>query len=104
VNKKIVKPKVGQKIYVPSSFYVYRGEDDFEGGIATISSIEYDKHLPKDHFNHIMISIEERFNVGYNWNYLLENQKKWAKEYKNKIAHPDPDYSPEFNDSEADWH
>ena len=96
-------PIKGQKIYVPTSIYVYRGEDDFMGGIATISDIEYDKILPKDHYNHIMISIEENPKTGYNWNYIYENQKKWKKEYKGQIAHPDPDLRPEFNDDNADW-
>ncbi len=35
-----MKPNKGDKIYVPSAYYVYRGEDDFEGGLATINKVE----------------------------------------------------------------
>ena len=33
-------PVVGERIYVPGSMYVYRGTDDFAGGLATISKVE----------------------------------------------------------------
>lgn len=98
-------PKVGQKIYVPSSLYVYRGEDDFAGGIATISKVEVDKfgHGP-DNPNYCFVSIAEHPGHGYNWFLLEKEQEKLKEMYGDEIAHPDPDYRPEFNDSEADWH
>lgn len=97
------EPKIGDKIYVPSSFYVYRGEDDFVGGTAIISEVDYDEKLPKDHYNYIMVAIENRPFVKYNWNNLLENQEKWEKIYAGSISHPCPDMRPEFNDNNADW-
>ncbi len=97
------KPIIGEQIYVPTSLYVYRGEDDFVGGIATISKIEYSKHLPEDHFNYTMIAIKERQGTMYNWNVLLEKQEELKIEHKDKVAHPDPDYRAEFNDDNADW-
>lgn len=97
------EPKIGDKIYVPSSYYVYRGEDDFEGGLATISSIDKSKHLPPDHFNYLMVGIKERPNTGYNYKVLLEKQEVLAKEYGDQVAHPDPDLSSEFNQPNADW-
>ena len=96
-------PKVGDKIYVPCSYYVYRGEDDFQGGLATINKIEYSKHLPKDHFNYTMVGIEERCSTMYNYKCLLENQKELKKEYEGITAKPTPDYSIEFNQVNADW-
>lgn len=98
-----MKPTVGQKIYVPTSLYVYRGQDDFLGGISTVNKIENSNHLPADHYNYTMVGIEERPGVMYNWNYLLENQDKWKDQYGDQIARPDPDNDPEFNQPNADW-
>lgn len=97
------KPKEGQKIYVGTSLYVYRGEDDFIGGVATIDKIEYSTHLPKGHYNYTMVGIKEQPGTMYNWNHLLEEQDKWKKEFGKKKAHPDPDLRSEFNDDNADW-
>jgi len=97
------QPVIGQKIYVPSSLYVYRGEDDFAGGIATISKIEKSDFLPPDHYNYLMVGIAERPGSMYNWRPLLERQEELKKMYGDQIAHPDPDDRPEFNDYNADW-
>ena len=32
-------PNKGDKIYIPTELYVYRGEDDIDGGLATISEV-----------------------------------------------------------------
>jgi hypothetical protein len=92
------EPVIGEKIYVPEVSYVYRGEDDFAGGIAIINKIEHD-------FIHdlLMIGIEGRPGVMYNWHYLSKDQKKLKKEFGEQIAHPDPDYREEFNQPNADW-
>ena len=60
-------PKIGDTIYVPSAMYVYRGEDDFAGGKATIKNVDISKDLPLEHTNSIMVGIEERDYVNYNW-------------------------------------
>lgn len=92
-----------EKIYVPSSLYVYRGKDDFAGGIATISNVKIEGYSP-DNPNYCFVVIEERPGTRYNW-YLLEKDQERLKEmYGDQIAHPDPDDREEFNDSEADWH
>lgn len=101
--KKKTEPKIGDKIYVPSSLYVYRGCDDFHGGKATINKIERSPYLSKDHPNYIFIGIKERPGHMYNYKVLAEDQKELSKQYKGYKAHPDPDYSPESNDSNADW-
>ncbi len=103
MNNKIKEPKIGDKIYVSSSYYVYRGEDDFEGGLATIDKIEFNKNLPKDHCNYIMIGIKERSSTMYNYKMLIKEQNELEKEYKGKIAHPNPDLRVEFNQPNADW-
>lgn len=100
----VPEPVIGQKIYVPTSLYVYRGADDFAGGIATINKIEKSESLPHDHYNYIMVGITERPGTMYNWRPLLERQEELKKMFGDEIAHPDPDDRPEFNDGNADWH
>jgi hypothetical protein len=99
----INEPKIGDKIYVPSSYYCYRGEDDFAGGLATIAKIEYSDHLPEDHINYIMVGIENRPQAMYNYRILMRDQVELEEEYKDSVAHPCPDMSPEFNQPDADW-
>jgi hypothetical protein len=105
-NKKtnIKAPKIGDKIYVPSSYYVYRGEDDFEGGLATIDKIDIRKNLPKTHCNYIMVGIEGRPSTLYNYKSLMEEQEELKTTYEGKTAHANPDLRPEFNQPDADWH
>lgn len=100
----VPEPVIGQKIYVPTSLYVYRGMDDFAGGIATINKIEKSKTLPPDHYNYMSVGIVERPGTLYNWRPLLERQEELKKMFGDEIAHPDPDDRPEFNDGNADWH
>jgi len=101
---KVPVPEKGQKIYVHSSLYVYRGEDDFAGGIATINKVEFSDFLPEDHYNYTMVGIEERPGTMYNWCHLFEEQEKLKEMYGDQIAHPDPDDRPEFNEGDdADW-
>ena len=103
MKTKIKLPKVGDKIYVPSALHVYRGADDFAGGIATVKKVEISDSLPKNHCNSVMVGVEENPGTMYNWKHLAENQSKWKHDYGKQVAHPDPDLRPEFNDSEADW-
>jgi len=49
--------------------YVYRGLEDFAGGIATVSKVKIDEDLPVTNNNRVMVSILERPNHGYNWFY-----------------------------------
>jgi hypothetical protein len=71
IKNKYREPVIGEKIYVPTSLYVYRGEDDFIGGLATINKIKKDENLSSDHCNFIMIGIEGRKGTLYNWKNLL---------------------------------
>jgi len=93
----------GDKIYVPSSYHVYRGEDDFEGGLATINKVEHSNNLPKDHVNYTMVGIEENISTMYNYRCLAEEQDELKKIYVGKIAHSSPDLRAEFNQPNADW-
>jgi len=89
-------PKPGDVIYVPSSWYVYRGRDDFHGGKATVSEVKKESYGT-------FVSIESRPGHGYNWDILKDKQEKLATEYGDTWAHPDPDYHPDVNDDNADW-
>lgn len=77
-------PKVGDEIYVPTSLYIDHGANDFIGGICTISHIQIDMYG-------VMVFIKERPGRSYPWDYLLKNQEKWKKEYKQKRGHKSPD-------------
>ena len=90
-------PKIGSKIYVPTSLYLGHGMDDFAGGLATVESIEMSDSLPPDHSNYYMVTIEERPGTSYNLRYLLDHQSEWKETYGDKMSHPDPDDRPEFN-------
>jgi hypothetical protein len=87
-------PKVGDTIYVYSSFYLSHGVDDFAGGQATVSSVEVSTSGGKPVW---WVSIKERPGHGYNWALLREQQTKLAAEYGNQKAHPDPDDDPASN-------
>lgn len=84
-------PKIGDKLYISSSYYISHGEDDVDGGLATIKSIKISDHLPADDNNSIFVTFEEIPGVEYNYKLLLEKQDKLSKEYADKIAKPNPD-------------
>ena len=98
-----MKPQSGQEIYIYSSYYVYRGEDDFNGGKAIIDKVFFNENLPKNHVNYCMISIVGKPCTKYNYKDLMSQQKLLKKEFKEQIAHPNPDYREEFNQPNADW-
>jgi len=85
------KPKIGDTIYVNSSFYISHGSDDFCGGKCTINRIEYNEKLGKDHCNYCMVGIKERPGTMYNYKSLLDQQKELKKQFGNNVGHPDPD-------------
>ena len=103
-NQEIKEPKIGDKIFIPSALYVYRGEDDIDGGLATINLVKPSDHLPKDHFNYWMVGFEET-GPGryYNWRNLMQEQAELEIKYVGKKAQPNPDLRPEFNQPDADW-
>ena len=87
--KKLKAPKVGNLVYVGSSYYIDHGEDDFEGGLCKITHVKLDtsagKKVP-------FISVKERPGHSYNWEYLKERQAEWKKEFGTKRGHADPDF------------
>lgn len=84
-------PKIGDKIYIHSSFYISRGEDDVLGGLATINKVEVSKHLPIEHCNSVMIGVKEVSSTLYNYKSLLEEQEELKKQFGENSTRPDPD-------------
>jgi len=82
----MIKAKSGDKIYIPSSYYIDHPQDDVDGGIATINTITVNNYLPEDHYNRVFVSVDEIPNVSYNLTSLLEKQDKLKKEFKDKVA------------------
>jgi len=76
-------PSVGDQIYVPTSWYIDRGEDDVHGGLATVVEV-------KDSF----VTVAELPGRSFNWDWLQKHQEKLKKQFGNYRAHPDPDYGP----------
>jgi len=88
-------PKIGEDIYVPSSFYLSHGADDFCGGLCEITNIIERPECPND-YNRLFVTFKG-VRGEMNWLYLMEGQEKWAEDYGDKRGHPCPDYTPEFN-------
>lgn len=97
-------PILGEWVYIPSKFHVYRGRDDIRGGLAKIVKINYDGNLPKNHWNYIMVVFEGFSGSEYNWNSLLEKQDELRERFGEAEAFADPDDRPEYNDDTEDWH
>lgn len=86
--------KIGDKIYVPPSYYLSHGRDDFDGGLATIIGIKSDMSageiVP-------FVTLKERPSSSYNLQLLMEEQGELKKRYGKQVARPDPDWREEFN-------
>lgn len=82
-------PKVGDQIYVYTSFYIDHGEDDFKGGLCTVLKVEEGISAGKPtHY----ITVRERPNSAYNWQFLAEKQAGLKKKFGNSKGHADPDF------------
>jgi len=90
MKKEKKKFKVGDSIYIPTSLYLSHGEDDFDGGLCKIIEIG-------EKFGWKWIRVKENPSSQHSYDYLLEGQEKWKKEYGNRKGKRSPDYSPQFN-------
>lgn len=97
-------PKIGEKIYVPTSLYLSRGRDDFQGGLCTISRVECSKTLPEDHCNYCFVGVKEGSrSTSHNYKCLMEQQSKLRKEFGKRKGYKDPDMSASSNDDNEGW-
>jgi hypothetical protein len=89
--RKIIKHKIGDKMYIPSAFYISRGSDDKIGGLVTIKSFDVKEDFPDDHCNKVMVCFSEFPATNYNYKSLLEQQWELKKEFGDSIAYNKPD-------------
>lgn len=68
------RPKIGQKIYVGTSWYIDREEDDFDGGLCTITGFKLDKST-------YFVTVQERPGSSMNYDVLMEKQAEFKKTY-----------------------
>lgn len=85
------QPIIGEDIYLNTELYIGHGQDDFHDGLCKINKIEKSSHLPEDHYNYLMIGVEENPRSFYNWRYLLEHQDEWKEEFGDTRGYQDPD-------------
>jgi hypothetical protein len=91
----MAKPKVGDKVYVPTMLHLSHGVDDFQGGLCTVGDTKEDiiKGQPCT-----FVFIEED-GSWFNWDtYLAPQQDALSQEYGDRKGRPKPDYRGEFND------
>ncbi len=97
--QEIRKPIMGEPIYVPTALHVYRGVDDFQGGLCAVlkikDGISAGKPVP-------FVQVKERLGTWYNWHNLVKNQDKYRERYMGRGQRA-PDFRAQFNDSEEDW-
>ena len=86
---KIYIPKVGDQIYIDSAFYLTHGEDDFVGGLCTITYVEGDEPP-------FWIQIAED-RGKFTWSYIEEEQEMLKKKFGTSRGHRRPDDREEFN-------
>ena len=90
------KPKIGDKIYVPSFLHITHGVDDFHGGLCTVIGLrkEFIKGLRVT-----FVNIAEDDASWLNWDtYLAPQQEQLRKEYGERAGRLKPDFRPEFNE------
>jgi hypothetical protein len=90
------RPEVGDIIYVPTSLYIDRGEDDVEGGLALVTLVREEGPHPNGG-RYLRLDVAQHPNKGYYWNSLFAKQADHMKRYKNQVAYPDPDTGVWFN-------
>ena len=81
-------PEPGDRIYVPSAYFLDRGQDDRAGGRAVITRVYKDTSAGKQT---IFIEVREHPGIGYNYEVLRLAQDKLRKEYKLRVSRMDPD-------------
>lgn len=89
-------PKIGDDIYVPTAWFMSHGADDRMGGLAKVKEVK--PGISAGETVHY-VRTEEFPHVAYNWEgSLAGEQEKLKKQFGERRARPDPDYSEEFNE------
>lgn len=82
-------PKIGDEIYVDTWLYVTHGEDDFIGGLCTVTNVTTAG-------DNIWIDIAED-SGSFNWNHLKDEQAQLKAKFGSNRGYKRPDYRDEFN-------
>ena len=82
-------PKIGDEIYVDTWLYVTHGEDDFIGGLCTVTNV-------RNVEGNIWIEIAED-DGSLSWNHLKDIQKQLKAKFGTNRGYKRPDYREEFN-------
>jgi hypothetical protein len=83
-------PKVGDYIYVESSFYIDHGEDDVVGGLAQVTKIK--QQMSGGDPKTLFVTVAQHPGNSRNWSQHLVNvQAELMKDFGMKFAYPDPD-------------
>jgi hypothetical protein len=84
-----IPPGVGDEIYVPTKMYIDHGQDDVDGGVATVIEVRpgISGGQPTSY-----IYVKEHPGSGYNWEFLAGEQEKLAERFGQERARPNPDF------------
>lgn len=86
------QPKIGDEIYIGSSYSIDHEWDDVKGGLTKIVDIKLNLTPSCLDYNRIFVVVEG-INTSYNYQYLMEHQEEWKKTYKNnKAKYSYPEY------------
>ena len=89
------RPRKGDKIYVPGFLHITHGADDFEGGVATVGDVRFDRIKGKK----VMFVFIEEDESWIKWDtFLAPMQQDLEKHFGAKPGKPKPDFRPEFNE------
>lgn len=87
-------PKIGEDIYIGSSWYLSHGIDDFRGGKCRVSCIKIETSAGRPTW---FVGVEENPSSRYNWETLRKEQAKLKKEFGEERGRPEPDDDPDSN-------
>jgi hypothetical protein len=77
-------PEVGDDVYVPTRWFIDRGQDDTIGGLAKVKAI---RHI----YGGVFLDFEE-IDARLNWyDWLEPQQEELRAEFGSQRARPDPD-------------
>lgn len=89
MKKELKAPKVGQDIYVESSFHISNGSADVRGGLARVTKVTTETSGGEPC---LFVEIAEHPGRSCNWSqHLSKIQAKLKKQFGTERARPDPD-------------
>lgn len=90
LNMGVIEPKIGQKMYIQSSYFIDNGYNDVSGGLATIEEIKF-RYIRENPINSIMVKFKEINGHTYNYIAAMIRQKELKSQYNGRVAKNDPE-------------